>query len=141
MMSGGYAGILYEYINPDGGDAVNYTGARVEILTYLEEDGNPLRGWSRSGYCKLRKTYNDANRIIKEEYLNADGEPSMNRACVFGKAYEYDEYGRLICDYTFGRDGKPNSGRGKVAMTKYSYDETGKRTAIRCNAKGERSGW
>ena len=98
-----------------------------------------MTGWTKMGYCKMRKTYSSTNKILREEYFNGKGEPTNTRSGYFyGKIYEYDEADRLIREWTYGADGQPFGGNRGYATIEYSYDENGKRTAAYYNSRGSR---
>ena len=99
-----------------------------------------IRGWTKTGYCKLRKTFDDQGKLLKEEYLDGDDKPTVNRSAIAGKIYEYDDRGRLIRETTIGKDGKPYSGRAKHAIVEYTYDATGKKQATKYSSSGVKVG-
>ena len=113
----------------------------VQLISYLDESGLPLTSSRQLRYVKLRKTYDETGkRLQKDEYLDAQGAPTRNRAAVYGKAYEYDPLGRLIREYTFDAEGRISSGMASYAITQYTYDSSGARTATRYSASGNKVG-
>ena len=108
------------------------------MLSYEDKSGNLLNGATHLGYVKLRKTYDSRHLLIREEYLNSEDEPMMNRSYVYGRSLEYDDMGRLVREYTFGKDGKPNSGRAQYSIREYTYDEYGNRSVGYYSSSGKR---
>ena len=130
MISAGHTGFLNWYSEDN----------TVFEQTYLNENGKVMTGWTKMGYCKLRKTYDETGKLLlKEEYLDGKGKPTRTSSGYFyGRVCEYDDQGRIIREYTYGENGKPYGGSRNYAIIEYSYDATGKKTAAYYNARGVR---
>ena len=123
-----YAGYTAEY----SGDGT------VQTLTYIRPGGDPVKPTSTMPYVKLRRTYDSTGELLlKEEYLDNEGNPTRNRAYVYGRMHEYDDQGREVRSYTFGLDGHITGGRSMAAITEYTYDQYGRRVAQRFTKSGQ----
>lgn len=160
ITTSGYAAIKYKYDNMErviketyydvdgakiimaaGHSAVEYgydrMGNRYEYRYYDVNDK-----LVNSGYAILRRTFDDKNRIILEEYFDAEYKPYMIKDGYAKIGYGYDDADREICRCFYGEDGKltaSNAGyaqrwrildnEGRTLREEY-YGTDGKRIAV-----------
>ncbi len=105
-----YAGHLMEYDQRHD----------LVTVTYVDEAGEPCV--DETGTYKLFNTYDKRNRLIRQEYLNVDGQPG-NDYGISATERQYDERGRLIRDVCLQPDG--DGGEPIKYQIVYDYDEYG----------------
>ena len=113
ITSKGYAGYENRY-SEDG----------LTVLTVYMDAKWKVRGRSKTMlYSMVRSTYNEAGKLIREEYLDAGGNPTYNSSGIYARILEYDSKNRLIREGYLGDKGQLYSGKKKYAVTEYYYDE------------------
>ena len=86
----------------------------------------------------VRSTYNEAGKLIREEYLDAWEQPTYNNLGVYARILEYDSQNRLIREGFLGDKGQLYSGKQNYAVIEYYYDESGNRTSKKFGARSYR---
>ena len=109
----GYAGYLREYDERHN----------LVTLTCVDEAGEPCG--DEFGTCKLFNTYDERNRLIRQEYLNISGERGTDTGTTAVER-QYDERGRLDRDVYMCSDGA--GGERVDYQIVYIYDEYGQIT-------------
>ena len=118
----GYAGYQNEY-SEDG---------TVVLTTYMDGYWKTRMTSNRMPYSMVRKTYDKTGTLLlREDYLDFNGNPVPVKMGIYGKIYAYDSLGRVIREGTIDAYGNLYNRKEKnmYAVTEYTYDAYGKRTS------------
>lgn len=74
-------------------EETRYSGKNETLTTRYDLAGQAIE--TEGGYTTLRREWQE-DRVIRESYLNADGQQIMNRDGIGAIRYGYDDQGRLI---------------------------------------------
>ena len=77
------------------------------------------------GYPGTKQTYNDIEQVVRWDFYDADGEPSLSNDDISSIEFVYDEIGRVIGEHYYGVDGEAKLNiRGYSGLVN-TYGETG----------------
>ena len=107
----------------------------VSSKTFVDGSGNPVIP-SDKGYATLKYSYTTGNRVSREDYLDAQGNPINNAEGFAAKTTKYSA-GKVTETAYFDQDGKPVNGpdgyarqeskyRGRKHQSTWNYDQDGK---------------
>ena len=147
---GGYCGISYEYSGNE--TLIKYLDADGESLTlasgyaairriadgegravyefYLDNDLNPTE--RAGGYYGIYNEYGSGRGVTAVTYLNADGEPSVNKSGYAKRTYLLDPEGHAVRECYFDLEGNPvrlskgQYGIKSVSGVRYLLNKDGK---------------
>lgn len=99
------------------------TDNKGKLESYYDEHGNPV--YLQSGYCAVRREYDEAGNNIRVTFLDVDGKPATTRNGYASEIREYNQKKQLISVRYYDVSGMPACfiyfGYGKMI----EYDENG----------------
>lgn len=105
-------------------------GRQIEIMSY-GVDRKPVPSVVSSPNCGKRMAYDDRDLLVRETYIDADGNVSVNDAGVSSIEIIYDNRGNMIRQNNYASDlVTPKANRYGVASTEWVYDEKGNLTDV-----------
>ena len=133
-----------------------YPDGKLELLTYLGKDNQPVKitsgyaylqrtydentetDWyldtsmspvkTTSGYYAYRKTYDENKKLIVMEYLDKEGTIMNNVNGIAIQKRAYDTNGRLATEFYFDKEHNPTIGTYGQYGVAYEYNDAGKTT-------------
>ena len=100
-----------------------YTGRNITQVTRYSLEGQKLE--TEGGYTTLQQEWKD-ERVIRETFLNADGQRILNRDGIGGISYGYDGDNRVVRVQYEDLNGKPAERMEGYAGYQDTLDETGR---------------
>ncbi len=90
-----------------------------------DASGNPLPVTAHGRIYLIRSQYDHANRVIRNDYYNNNGELLRKESGVASVTKEYNALGKLVKESVFDSDGNLTVGSIGASSTLYEYDVRG----------------